>query len=106
MAVAAVELIQAITFASDARKRSRDRFLDIRPLLWKDGWPIAGENPKVGTYQFESLRTGTGLELAVEGFPVGGRPVRRGPPPAGSGGNPAAPGTGGGIFGGVGHPIP
>jgi len=50
--------------------------LDIRPLLWKDGWPVAGENPKLGTYQFESLRTGTSLELAVEGFPVGGRPVR------------------------------
>ena len=33
--------------------------LDIRPLLWKDGWPIAGENLKEGTYQFESVRTGT-----------------------------------------------
>src|SRR5438045_651622 len=39
--------------------------LDIRPLLWKDGWPVAGENPRGGTYQFESLRTGTALELAV-----------------------------------------
>lgn len=88
--------------------------LDIRPLQWKDGWPIAGENLQAGTYQFESLRTGTALELAVEGFPVGGRPVRRGPPPAAGapGGNQGplpgggGPGTGGGIFGGIGKPIP
>jgi len=54
--------------------------LDIRPLQWKDGWPVAGDNAKEGTYEIESVRTGTALELAVEGFPVGGRPVRRGPP--------------------------
>ena len=46
--------------------------LDIRPLLWKDGWPVAGENLKEGTYEIESVRTGTALELAVEGVPVGG----------------------------------
>jgi arabinan endo-1,5-alpha-L-arabinosidase len=80
--------------------------LDIRPLLWKDGWPVAGENLKGGAYQIESLRTGTALELAVEGFPVGGRPVRRGPPPGASGGLAGAPGTGGGIFAGIGKPIP
>src|SRR5690349_7884086 len=50
--------------------------LDIRPLLWKDGWPVAGENMKDGTYQLESVRTGTALEMAVEGMPVGGRRVR------------------------------
>jgi arabinan endo-1,5-alpha-L-arabinosidase len=80
--------------------------LDIRPLQWKDGWPVAGENLQAGRYQFESLRTGTALELAVEGFPVGGRPVRRGPPPGGPGGAAGAPGTGGGIFAGIGRPIP
>jgi arabinan endo-1,5-alpha-L-arabinosidase len=80
--------------------------LDIRPLLWKDGWPVAGENLKAGTYQLESVRTGTALELAVEGFPVGGRPARRGPPPGASGGPPPTPGTGGGIFAGIGKPIP
>jgi arabinan endo-1,5-alpha-L-arabinosidase len=88
--------------------------LDIRPLLWKDGWPIAGENAKEGTYEIESVRTGTALELAVEGVPVGGRRTRRfGPPPAGTGG-PGAPGGpppgggfgGGGMFGGTGSPIP
>src|SRR4029079_11098392 len=31
--------------------------LDIRPLLWKDGWPVAGENLASGTYALESLRT-------------------------------------------------
>ena len=51
--------------------------LDIRPLLWKDGWPVAGENLKEGIYEIESVRTGTALELAVEGVPVGG-PRRRG----------------------------
>jgi arabinan endo-1,5-alpha-L-arabinosidase len=80
--------------------------LDIRPLLWKDGWPVAGENLKGGTYQIESLRTGTSLELAVEGLPVGGRPVRRGPPPGGPGSTVGASGGGGGIFGGIGSPIP
>ncbi len=52
--------------------------LDIRPLLWKDGWPVAGENFKEGTYEIESVRTGTALELAVEGVPVGGRRGRPG----------------------------
>jgi arabinan endo-1,5-alpha-L-arabinosidase len=46
--------------------------IDIRPLLWRDGWPVAGENFKEGTYQIESARTGTALELAVQGTPVGG----------------------------------
>src|SRR5689334_17675126 len=46
--------------------------LDIRPLLWRDGWPVAGENFVAGTYGIESARTGTALELAVQGAPVGG----------------------------------
>ena len=50
--------------------------LDIRPLLWKDGWPVAGDNVEQGTYRIESVRTGTALELAVEGVPVGGRRAR------------------------------
>jgi arabinan endo-1,5-alpha-L-arabinosidase len=69
--------------------------LDIRPLLWKDGWPVAGENVKEGTYEIESVRTGTALELAVEGVPVGGR--RR---------MPGRGGGGGGMFGGTGGVIP
>jgi len=81
--------------------------LDIRPLLWKDGWPVAGENLKEGTYEIESVRTGTALELAVEGVPVGGRRARGG---RGGGatapGAPAAPGGGRGMFAGTGEPIP
>ena len=61
--------------------------LDIRPLLWRDGWPVAGENVKGGTYAIESVRTGTALELAVQGVPVGGLRGR---------GGRGAPGTGGG----------
>lgn len=65
--------------------------LDIRPLLWRDGWPVAGENFREGTYQIESSRTGTALELAVEGMPVGGPRRRRGPGPGpGPGGRPAS----------------
>jgi arabinan endo-1,5-alpha-L-arabinosidase len=60
--------------------------LDIRPLLWRDGWPVAGDNVVAGTYSIESARTGTVLELAVQGSPVGGPRPRRvptgsGPPP-------------------------
>ncbi len=80
--------------------------LDIRPLLWKDGWPVAGDNLKEGVYEIESVSTGTAIELAVEGMPVGGRRVRGprggGPPPAGAGPGPAP----GGMFQGVGGVIP
>jgi arabinan endo-1,5-alpha-L-arabinosidase len=78
--------------------------LDIRPLLWRDGWPMAGENFREGTYQIESARTGTALELAVQGEPVGGARGR-----GGRGGPGAAPGRGGGGRGGDGRggdPIP
>jgi len=40
--------------------------LGIRPLLWKNGWPIAGENLKEGTYEIESERRGYALELSVD----------------------------------------
>jgi len=70
--------------------------LDIRPVLWKDGWPVAGDNFKEGTYEIESVRTGTALELAVEGVPVGGR-RSMGMRPGGGGG---------GMFGGIGGVIP
>jgi arabinan endo-1,5-alpha-L-arabinosidase len=57
--------------------------LDIRPLLWRDGWPVAGDNLTAGVYSIESARTGTVLELAVQGSPVGGFRPRRGGPPGG-----------------------
>lgn len=77
--------------------------LDIRPLLWRDGWPVAGENLEEGTYQIESARTGTALELAVEGVPVGGPRGRGarggfgGPPGAGRGAGPGGRGAGPGA---------
>src|SRR5512136_2756414 len=46
--------------------RSGRSVLDIRPLLWKDGWPVAGDNFKEGTYEIESGRSGYALELAVD----------------------------------------
>ena len=68
--------------------------LDIRPLLWRDGWPEAGDNLAPGTYEIESARTGTALELAVQGVPVGG--------PRGRGGR----GGGRGDGAGGGAPVP
>jgi arabinan endo-1,5-alpha-L-arabinosidase len=73
--------------------------LDIRPLLWKDGWPVAGENFKEGTFVLQSERSGYTLELAVDTVPMpqirhrlasipgtaGGAPASAAPPP------PAAP---------------
>jgi arabinan endo-1,5-alpha-L-arabinosidase len=77
--------------------------LDLRPLLWRDGWPVAGENFGAGTYRIESARTGTALELAVQGVPVGGARGRggfggagRGAPGAGGRGGPPAEGRPGG----------
>ncbi len=68
--------------------------LDIRPLLWRDGWPVAGDNMVAGTYEIESVRTGTALEMAVPGVPVSGR------------GRGAGPGLGGGRGRGDGPPPP
>jgi arabinan endo-1,5-alpha-L-arabinosidase len=64
--------------------------LDIRPLLWRDGWPLAGENFKEGTYEIESARTGTSVELAVQGVPVGGPRGRGGGRGDAGGGTPIA----------------
>jgi arabinan endo-1,5-alpha-L-arabinosidase len=49
--------------------------LDIRPLLWRDGWPGAGHNLVRGRYVIESVRTGSVLELAVQGLPAARRPT-------------------------------
>ncbi len=40
--------------------------LDIRPLLWKDGWPVGGDHFEPGTYEIQSERSGGALELAVD----------------------------------------
>ncbi len=40
--------------------------LGIRPLLWRNGWPIAGDMLKEGVFEIESERRGYSLELAVD----------------------------------------
>ena len=40
--------------------------LGIRPLLWKNDWPVAGDAFKEGTYAILSERRGYSLELAVD----------------------------------------
>ena len=40
--------------------------LAIEPLLWKNGWPYAGERVKEGVYEIESERRGYSLELSVD----------------------------------------
>jgi arabinan endo-1,5-alpha-L-arabinosidase len=46
--------------------RSGRSVLDIRPLLWKDGWPVGGDNFQGGTYEIQSQRSGGALELGVD----------------------------------------
>ena len=46
--------------------RSGRSVLDIRPLLWKAGWPVGGDNFKEGTYEIQSENSGYALELAVD----------------------------------------
>jgi arabinan endo-1,5-alpha-L-arabinosidase len=46
--------------------RSGRSVLDIRPLLWKDGWPVGADNFQEGTYEIQSERSGFALELAVD----------------------------------------
>lgn len=47
--------------------------LGIRPLLWKNGWPVAGDNFREGTYEIESERRGYALELTVDFIRMPGR---------------------------------
>ena len=46
--------------------RSGRSVLGILPLLWRDGWPEAGEQFKGGTFEIASARRGYSLELAVD----------------------------------------
>ncbi len=51
--------------------------LDIRTLLWKKGWPVAGDEFTGGTFIIESERSGYVLDLGVEAVQYTG-PGRRG----------------------------
>ena len=87
--------------------RSGFSVLDIRPLLWRDGWPVAGDNFRGGVFEIQSERSGFALELAVDFVrmpriwrgPAGG-PGPGTPPPAPqpSGTNPPTPPPPGGGF--------
>ncbi len=52
-------------YESDLAQGGRS-VLGIRPLLWKNGWPVAGNNFQEGTYEIQSERNGNALELAVD----------------------------------------
>ena len=86
--------------------RSGRSVLAIRPLLWKNGWPVAGDDFKGGTFQIESEGTGYALELGVDAVPLsGGRGVRQMQAPRGAGAPGAAGGPGAaGARGGAGMP--
>ena len=108
-------------YEADLDKGGRS-VLDIRPLLWVDGWPVGGDNFIDGTYEIQSMRSGFALELGVDRVSMGGgrggggfggrggRGARGGlgadtNAPAGTnapGGRGAGGGFGGGGFGGGG----
>ncbi len=52
-------------YESDFRQGGRS-VLAIRPLLWKDDWPVAGDEFHEGSYEIESVRRGYALEIAVD----------------------------------------
>ena len=82
--------------------RSGRSVLDIRPLLWKDGWPVGGDNFEEGTYQIQSERSGFALELGVDfvrmDVPRRGGFGGPGGPPRPQNGQPPQP-PAGGFFG-------
>jgi len=55
----------SIHYEADLEQGGRS-VLGILPVIWKDGWPVAGEKFKEGTYEIESVRRGYALELAVD----------------------------------------
>ena len=70
-------------YESDLDRGGRS-VLAIRPLMWKDGWPVAGDNFVEGTYEIQSERSGYALELGVDFVRMtGGRGGGFGRPPAG-----------------------
>jgi len=92
--------------------RSGRSILDIRPLLWKDGWPVGGDNFQEGIYEIMSERSGFSLQMATDFVrmdtgrrgpgtgaprPAGARGAATGNGAAGAppaGGPPAGPGAG------------
>ena len=52
-------------YESDLDRGGRS-VLAIAPLLWRDGWPMEGENVKPGVYEIESERSGAALQLTTD----------------------------------------
>ena len=52
-------------FEADLDQSGRS-VLAIRPILWVDGWPVAGETLAQGSYEIESQRNGYALEAKVD----------------------------------------
>ena len=46
--------------------RSGRSVLTVMPLIWKNGWPKAGEKIKEGVYEIQSERRGYALELSTD----------------------------------------
>lgn len=57
--------VMSCHYEADLDRNGRS-VLTIRPLLWRNGWPVAGEPLRGGTYALESERRGYALELAVD----------------------------------------
>ena len=69
--------VQKFSFHYEADlDRSGYSVLAIRPLLWEDGWPVAGEDFMGGTFEIESKGSGYALEMGVEAVPLFIRPRR------------------------------
>ncbi|MBR5724232.1 MAG: family 43 glycosylhydrolase [Bacteroidales bacterium] len=61
------EGVEKMSFHYEADyNRSGRSVLAVRSLLWKNGWPVAADPFKEGTYEIESERRGYALELAVD----------------------------------------
>ena len=112
-----LQILHAITRRTSTGAAPR---LDIRPLLWKDGWPLAGDNVKEGTYQMTRSARATRLSSPSKACQwAAGSLADRAPaavaPAAPAGTTRLAlpelellvlkPPVGGGIFAGTGAPI-
>jgi arabinan endo-1,5-alpha-L-arabinosidase len=61
------EGVEKMSFHYEADyNRSGRSVLAVRSLLWNNGWPVAADPFKEGTYEIESERRGYALELAVD----------------------------------------
>ena len=61
----------SLHFEADLDRSGRS-VLAIRPIVWKNGWPVAGELVKDGEYGIISERRGYALELAVKSIRMPG----------------------------------